>query len=286
MLSARKLYIIPLLMFLSILACNAPMAATPGSSDEAPSEAADVPTEPADTAPPTATIEPTAAPDMVYEGVSFSYDESLATDITAAIIPAQEEPEEGPFPSATPEYIEFKFNNYLNAGRFHEAVIRVWPTTEYQAVSEYAGERIMKLQQLLTDKPAAPTEEIPFLPLWPAAQVFRAQVSYLDFQNGTGVRFLTMYSQAVMPITNNALFYTFQGLTADGTHYISVIMPVTHPDLPDTDEEGIGEDFDAFANNYENYLQETIQNLNGQPSDSYTPDLSLLDAMVQSILVE
>jgi hypothetical protein len=274
---AHKKYAVLLLIFLSILACNAPVA----ESSEAVSE----PTATVETAPPTATIEPTPAPDVVYEGISFSYDETLAADVTAETIPAVVQ-EEGPFPETAPEHVEFSFVNYVHSGTFHEAYIRVWPTTEYQAVNEFAAERITALQQFLTDKPASPTEEIPFLPLWPAAQVFRAQVAYLDFQNGTGVRFLTMYSQAIVSINNHDIFYTFQGLTTDGTHYISVIMPVSHPDLPADDMEGVGEDFEAFANNYETYLQETIQNLDSQPPDSFSPSLTLLDEMIQSLLVE
>jgi hypothetical protein len=31
-------------------------------------------------------------------------------------------------------------------------------------------------------------------------------------------------------------FYTFQGLTSDGNYYIAAVLPVTHPDLPDTQQ--------------------------------------------------
>ena len=43
-----------------------------------------------------------------------------------------------------------------------------------------------------------------------------SQVQYLDFKNGTGVRYLTQFDQGILPINNYELVYTYQGLTSDG----------------------------------------------------------------------
>ena len=52
------------------------------------------------------------------------------------------------------------------------------------------------------------------------------------FVSGIGVRFLTEYAQYFVPVNNHDLFYTYQGLTNDGQYWISVILPINHPDLP------------------------------------------------------
>ena len=70
---------------------------------------------------------------------------------------------------------------------------------------------IADLKNLLATKPAVITGSIPVLPVIPAAQVFHVKPQYLDFKNGSGVGFVTYYSQAVNPITAKDLFYTFQG---------------------------------------------------------------------------
>ena len=103
---------------------------------------------------------------------------------------------------------------------------------DYEKISQVAAERVQAMQALLAPKPAAPDQEIPVLPVYNAAQVFRAQVQYVNMQNGAGVRFVTMYSQGLMPATNKDVFYTYQGLTSDGAYWVSAILPVNAAFLP------------------------------------------------------
>jgi hypothetical protein len=124
---------------------------------------------------------------------------------------------------------------------------------------------------------------MPFLPPFNAAQVMHAQISYLDFENGQGVRYLTQFDQAPLPINSFELIYTFQGLTDDGQTYVAAVLPVTHPDLPATplvNEQQIAELSDFAA-----YLAQTVAWLEQQPGDSFTPNLAQLDALIQSLEV-
>ncbi len=125
---------------------------------------------------------------------------------------------------------------------------------------------------------------LPFLPMWNAAQMFSANVEYIDFQNGSGLRYLTMFGQAIYPIDNMNLFYTFQGITDDGRYYISAILPVIHGGLPN-DGASLLDDYEGFIENWDNYLAETLTFLEEQPPQSFLPNLEDLDAMMSSFVI-
>jgi hypothetical protein len=97
-------------------------------------------------------------------------------------------------------------------------------------VNEGTGQIAARLQALIQ----APQEmtPMPFLPLFNAAQVMHTHVQYLDFKTGQGLRYLTMFSQGIVPINNNELIYTYQGLTSDRRYYVAAVLPVTHPSPP------------------------------------------------------
>jgi hypothetical protein len=87
------------------------------------------------------------------------------------------------------------------------------------------------------------------------------QVQYLDFKNGKGVRFLTWYSQGIMPVNNHELIYTYQGLTGDGTYYVAAVLPVNHPSLP-ADGKVTGNEPPEFTSNYTAYIASVVNTLN------------------------
>ena len=62
------------------------------------------------------------------------------------------------------------------------------------------------------------------LPILNAAQVFHAQTKYLDFNDGSGVGFVTYYAQDVSPVTRDQIFYSFQGLTDNGKYYVGCFL--------------------------------------------------------------
>lgn len=232
-----------------------------------------VPAEP----PPGAPVE---TPDVVYQGISFSCDDALASDVVAETMLAVG-PEDVAEWEVEPEHFRFSFTGYVLPDTFHEPRILVYPVSGFEAVSESAGRIIAALRQLLVDRPQTPAA-IPFLPLFNAAQMMRCQVAYVDFPSGAGVRFLTQFGQDYRPINSHDMFYTFQGLTSDGSYYVAAILPVSHPSLPAAVVEEPGED---FRNNFESYRQGVEQQLNAQDASSFLPNLTLLDEMIQSLEV-
>jgi len=223
--------------------------------------------------------QPTPEPDVSYEGVSFSYDPILASSVTPEVVPSQEEAAVEPW--NTPEHLLFTFYGYPLADSFHTPQIMVFPTEPYNAINPTAGDVIYQLQLLLDSKPSDP-EDIPFLPVFNAAQFMQAQVRYFSFQNGEGVRFLTQYGQAAWPINSQDMFYTFQGITHDGMYYVSAIFPISHPNLPDPDSVTLDE---AFYDNFMNYVDGMEVQLNTEPPGSFFPTLQSLDALIESLLI-
>jgi hypothetical protein len=181
-----------------------------------------------------------------------------------------------------PQHEQFLFDGYILPETFHEPRIYVYPAEKFASGNEIAAPIIASMEQFLEEQPDAP-EDIPFLPLFNARPIMLSQVKYLDFEGGMGVRFLTQYAQAFIPINNQEMFYTFQGLTDDGSYYVVAIFPTSHPALP---QDGTApEDYDAFVNNFDNYRLELEAQLNDYDPSTYTPDLEILDAVIQSLSV-
>lgn len=239
------------------------------------------PTQPPPTIPPT---EPPVCASVSYGGVTLCYDPALASAVTGETVPA-ESITEAPW-GATPEHIRFSFTGYPLSGTFHEPHIYIYPVADFEAINPNVTQTVANLQQLLAQRPAAPSGTIPFLPIFNAAQLMRAQIAYLDFQNGSGVRFLTQYDQAYIPINSNELFYTFQGLTTDGAYYIAAVLPTAHPSLPADGSNPPGGDWEEFVNNWDSYILALVAQLDAAPASTFTPDLSLFDRLMESLLVQ
>jgi len=253
------------------------LAAQTGSVESTPVE--DV--EPQPLSSPEAKTQTPAAPepDVVYEGVQFSYDHSIMGELN---ITREEGVLDPDHPWKMPEHVSFTFDEYVLPEGYHQAQIRVFSVEEFKEVNPEAGSRLDRMRELLASDPVNP-DEFFVVHFWNAMRYFIAQGKTVNFQNGRGVRYISQYGQAAMPIGYPDMFYTFQGLTDDNTHYISVIVPVSHPALPDT--EGITMD-QSFYDNWESYLQETQGQLDGEAADSFVPSLLELDEMVASLRVD
>ena len=219
------------------------------------------------------------------QGLTITLPDELATGITCETVPATTGATDLPPWEIRPEYTNAKLDNYLLQNTFHSPQIYVFPVEGYEQASEQAGLIIADLRALLDEEPSDP-ESIPVLPAFNAAQMIRTQIEYIPFQNGRGVRFLTMYGQAAYPVNNEDLIYVYQGLTDDGTKYISVILPVNHPDLQPTGANVPNGDWAAFNENFETYIAEMTLQINQYESNSFNPTLTVLDGLVESLQVE
>lgn len=248
---------------------------------------------------PTQTSEPSPINPLISEagsveyGVSFQYDPSLANDIQSQLVDAFSE-DGGMNYLLLPQYISFTFSDsYADADPLYQQrwqlnletmpQIVVYPAAAYAAMHPLARTQIEQLQALLAAQPSTPGGTLPYLPLNNAAQVFHSQVDYLPFANGAGVRYVTAFSQDASPVTNQHLLYTFQGLTDDGQYYVAAFFPVITAVLPNTVEV---DDWEAFGHNYSTYVAETKAVLNSLTLLDFTPNFTLLDAVMTSLQVE
>jgi len=217
-----------------------------------------------------------------FNGISLCYDPSIAQGTSTSIVPAVTSAD-NPWYNV-PQVEQIDFTNYVTGEKFHSPRIMVFSVAEYKAVFDRAEETIAELQQYIANKPNIPADAIPFLPTWNAAQLFKVMPAFIGFQNGQGIRFLAEYGQYSAPVNNTDLFYTFQGITNDGNYYVSIILPVTHPSLP-ADFNIDAELQQELYNNYQGYLDGIIPTLSAQPLDSFSPNIALLDAMIQSMMI-
>ncbi len=231
---------------------------------------------------------PFACPVDTIQSLAFTVEFCLPTAVAGGFSPVMvpENPSNPDMPPWTinPDMIEISLGGYPVVNQYHEPQVFIYPINDYIALDSNIATTLSSLQTLLATQPAEP-DAIPFLPIYNAAQMMRAKVEYLTFRNGSGVRFITQYGQAAIPINNLSTLYAFVGLTDDNQYLISATMPVTHPLF---DADGMTEPpegWAVFSENYTTYVDTMESNLLLQPPATFTPDISLLDTMMSSFLI-
>ena len=267
-----QLLITFLAVSLLVSACS-PAAASPGPTATS---------APVATLEPAATMAPTAVP-ATNNSLNFSLDTgSLATGFQTETVTAVSA-SDAPYWEVLPEYTRVTLEGYPISNHLMQPQLFIYPVEELRTVNEGAGMIVDSLQTLIQ----SPQEitPMPFLPLFNAAQVMHAHVQYLDFKNGQGLRYLTEFDQGILPINNYELIYTYQGLTSDGKYYVAAVLPVTHPSLP-ADGTVTGNEPPEFTSDFPAYLANVVNTLNPQAANTFTPDLTQLDAMMSSLEVK
>jgi hypothetical protein len=235
------------------------------------------------TSEPTATMAATAVPTPT--GLRYlSLDTvSLATGFQIETIAAVSAGENVPYWEMLPEYTRVTLRGYPISNHLMKPQIFVYSVAALEKVNEGAGQIVATLQTLIGSPQEIP--DMPFLPLLNESQVMHTHLQYLDFENGQGLRYLTEFSQGIVPINNARLIYTYQGLTSDGKYYVAAVLPINHPNLP-ADETVTGNEPLEFTSDYSTYLVNVAQTLNAQAANTFTPDLTQLDAMMSSLEIK
>ncbi len=244
-------------------------------------------TAPAATAEPTATTAPEVPTETAVPPTNNSLDISLDTSgmatgfqiDTIAAVPA----DNAPYWEVLPEYTRLTLQDYPISNHLMQPQIFIYPVEELGTVNEGAAQIVASLQTLIQTPQEIPN--MPFLPLFNAAQVMHAHVQYLDFKNGQGLRYLTEFAQGIAPINNYELIYTYQGLTSDGKYYVAAVLPVHHPRLPE-DGTVTGNEPPEFTGDFPAYVANVVSTLNPQAGNTFTPDLTQLDVMMSSLEVK
>jgi hypothetical protein len=224
-----------------------------------------------------------------FEGTSLVIPAEIASGANTEKMTAVESNSGAPWDIA-PTHLRFTLTEYPLQGRFHQPRIFVYPAAEYGERNSLAAEQIERLRRALTGGPLL-EETLPTIPFFNAAPLLAAQIKILPFQSGGGgVRSLTQYAQYAAPVNNNELFYHFQGLSSDGNYYVIAILPITAPILaedekPETSVPEGGVTLPAGTGPNDIYYFSVTEKLNSLAPEAYTPSLSTLDALMQSISV-
>ncbi len=228
---------------------------------------------------------------VAFNGVGFQFDSSWATSVNIrqfAGDPTDLEQPGGPEVAHT-EFVLYSGMETPPSAFEGVGAIRVYDTADFTGY-EFPSAELASLQTLLTDRPDLAanmaavednSNDLPFMPVFPASQVIRGQAHYVDTAALAGVAYITAYRQDVSPFVAGEFYYTFQGLSSDGATYVSAVFPINVSAFPA--ETPADFDYDTFSAGFMDYLTESIGLLNNAAPTDVMPQVATLDALIQTI---
>ena len=229
-----------------------------------------------------------------FNGVSFFYDQNIIQNITPRLLPAfagaYGMPPDGPilYFYDVPDFIRFD----LDLGDQPT----VWPSQlalqPYQTSdgNTFAGYNDWDYERDRLNNFAAQPDQ-PATAIGPDNDLLHVQP--LNFSNGRGVRYIAILppGPGLPTVSNDQLFYIYNGLTEDNRYYIYLQFALTHPDLPNIADINLDnldialdsdEGYEAYLATYVEPFHEILRE--AAPSD-LTPNLTQLDNMVATLFV-
>ncbi|MFN8555708.1 MAG: hypothetical protein U0103_29935 [Candidatus Obscuribacterales bacterium] len=120
---------------------------------------------------------------------------------------------------------------------FNEPHLLIYPVAEYQAL--FPKKKQAEFQKIISDlkkvTAAASDKSLPTMPILPGSdghEMLHAQIKRVNFTQGSGVSYVSVYGNGDPPVNESDFFYTFQGLTTDGRYYVSFFWPVKAAGMP------------------------------------------------------
>jgi hypothetical protein len=237
------------------------------------------------------TLPPANVAEATLNGVSFFYDQTLIPDgVTAEFVPARPGvygmPPHGPpmYYFDVPDILRFTLNVGEDVPQTWQAQFAIQPITD-EAGNYFPGYEAWKYElNRLQQFTANPTE--------PSTAVVNYNTMHtmpLNFSNGRGVRYLTIIppGPGLPTISNDELYYVYNGLTDDGRYFIYLQFPLTHPSLPtlsDIEYPSLDALYTA-AGSPDDYFSNEIARLNNTDLSEFSPLPQQLDNMVATLFV-
>ena len=160
-------------------------------------------------------------------------------------------------------------NDYVRAGNFNPEVT-VFSMNALSSVNSEIYAAATNLVALLNQASQSGenlsiTPPVPFLPYQLKTQLFASLPTIIHFSNGIGIRTVTAYGDTGGSVSNDNLVYSMQGITQDGSKYISAVIPISNMQITGP--------VDPATFNWSNL-----------PAESWNPSLSALDFYMQTII--
>ncbi len=227
---------------------------------------------------------PSSVPVYQFENVSISIPNSLGAGITPARTDDVELPFINPSNGPMPQHIVLDINGYA-IGR--KARIVIFKASEYSTYTDITQQAVTTLQTQPYQAGQPIAEALTLGPLNPQAKSFSSQ-------NGHGLRYITEILTGVAPVSNDQVFYYYQGLTNDSLYYISAAFPISAAFLVADGNpasalpvDGIAFPRDnAGAEEFNAYYAAISERLNTADAGVFQPSLGSLDSMIQSISIQ
>lgn len=181
-----------------------------------------------------------------------------------------------------PEHYEIALQGYKISDAFWKPTISIYSIEKFQATApDEINGQISQLNSLLAQKPTI-IDQYPFLPSVNAGALIKARPFYYDedYLDIRGYSMITQFGQSFWPINNKDMFYTFQGMTKDGKYWISMNLPITQQNLPSNGDYINNQDFEEFANTFQDYATQTREMLDQADSSTFTPSLEEFEMLV------
>lgn len=197
----------------------------------------------------------------------------------------------GPYPN----YVRYTIPDYyLVPDRRDDVYIALYPIDEWRQIGTHSGELIDRLQTQLDTRPPLPllNEDGERAPLVDpthrgSAQLVRASQKYIDFENGSGIRFIGYYAQMTGEL-QNSFIYSFNGITDDGQTYVTATFPILLPNgtLPPFDHvANLAAGEEPMNSYYVQYLAEVTAAIEALEPYQTSPSLQTLDNLIASLHV-
>jgi hypothetical protein len=226
-------------------------------------------------------------------GIQITVDKDFATGVAINTLPA-DDPTNGPG-FAEPTSTQIAFIN-PPPGFAPESILtlRLYRTADFADYPEHQA-RQTQLQGLLEDmnpdalmqfmQPAATmpgNPPLPFIPVYPHGSALQARAGFFETPMFRGVRYIGAFAAAAEPFNSRSFIYTYQGISDDGSVYLSAqafIDTTLFPNEPGPIDPA------TFVDNFGQYVQESIATLNAGTPEDFSPNLADVDAIVQAITV-
>ncbi len=114
------------------------------------------------------------------------------------------------------------------------------------------------------------SKPLPFVVDFAAGQAIVARVGYVETPELSGVAYLTVFRQDVYPFTAGDFWYTFQGLSTDGTWYVSADFVITASMFPTKLNIKDANRISSSAKRWAEYLRTSLATLDGADPSAFT----------------
>ncbi len=224
--------------------------------------------------------------DVGWNNVLLSYNGVFGDKLNARTVFDRKLSDANPFVDE-PEHAYFQFGNVDPAQPYLTPELSIYKVADLQTRNENTPAVVADLTKLLQGK-ADPTKvaRIPVFPFVNAGQIFHVKNALIKTANGSGVRFVSMYAQALVPVTNENISYYFQGITSDGKYYLSLRVPIKTSALEGNDKLFPDMNDPNIQGSFEAYMQQSRQKIESAPPRSFSPALDAVDAFITGITVK